>query len=158
MSRPRSISTMASAGRLEEDDVVRALAIPVDLVREPAAAPRGDLHDLAAGGRDLAGGAVDDRLGAVVGDVGSEDEHEFVSAHAPGTLLPMGCAPLTAMPAARSGKETGRESSTEPVGYPLDRTQRAVRCRAAEAACRGASMILLIDADAESAGDHQRAP
>ena len=53
-------------GRLEEDDVVRALAMPVDRVGEPAAAPRGDLHDLAAGRHDLAGRAVDDRLGPVV--------------------------------------------------------------------------------------------
>ena len=52
--------------RLEEEDVVRAFAVAVDLVRQPAAAPRGDLHDLAAGGDDPAGGAVDDRLGLVV--------------------------------------------------------------------------------------------
>ena len=70
--------------RLEQDDVVRAFAVPVDRVGEAAAAPRGDLDDLAAAGRDLAGGAVDDRLGSVVRDVGSQDEHEFVSAHAPG--------------------------------------------------------------------------
>ena len=36
------------AGRLEQDDVVRALAVPVDRVREPTAAPRGDLGDLPA--------------------------------------------------------------------------------------------------------------
>ena len=69
--------------RLEQDDVVRALAVPVDLVGEAAAAPRGDLDDLAAAGDDLAGRAVDDRLGLVVRDVRSEDEHEFVAAHAP---------------------------------------------------------------------------
>ena len=70
--------------RLEEDDVVRALAVAVDLVGQPAAAPRGDLDDLAAVGDDLAGGAVDDRLGLVVRDIGTQDQHEFVSAHAPG--------------------------------------------------------------------------
>ncbi len=82
--RPRSSSASRLGRRLEEDDVVRALAVPVDLVGEPAAAPRGDLHDLPAAGAHLAGGAVDDRLGFVVRDVGSQDEHEFVSAHAPG--------------------------------------------------------------------------
>ena len=66
MSRPRSSSAIASDGRLEQDDVVRALAVAVDRVRQPAAAPRGDLDDLAAGGGDLAGGAVDDRLALVV--------------------------------------------------------------------------------------------
>ena len=35
---------------LEQDDVVRALAMAVDRVGQAAAAPRGDLHDLAAGG------------------------------------------------------------------------------------------------------------
>ena len=80
----RSISAIAVGRRLEEDDVVRALAVPVDLVGQPAAAPRGDLHDLAAVGDDLAGGAVDDRLGLVVRDIGTQDQHEFVSAHAPG--------------------------------------------------------------------------
>ena len=70
--------------RLEEDDVVRALAVPIDLVGEAAAAPRGDLDDLPAPGAQLPGRAVDDRLGFVVSDVRSQDEHEFVSAHAPG--------------------------------------------------------------------------
>src|SRR6185503_15877491 len=70
--------------RLEEDDVVRALAEPVDLVGQSPAAPRSDLHDLAAAGHDPAGGAVDDRLGLVVRDIGTQDQHEFVSAHAPG--------------------------------------------------------------------------
>ena len=76
--------------RLEEDDVVRALAVAIDRVGQAAAAPGRDLDDLAAGGDDLAGGAVDDRLGASSGDVRAEDEHEFVAAHAPALLLPMG--------------------------------------------------------------------
>jgi hypothetical protein len=75
---------------VEEDDVVRTLAVPVDRVREAAAAPRRNLHDLAAQGDDLAGGAVDDRLAPVVRDIGADDEHEFVSAHARRTLLPVG--------------------------------------------------------------------
>ncbi len=53
-------------GRLEEDDVVRAFAVAVDRVGQAAAAPRGDLDDLAAGAGDLAGGPVDDRLDPVV--------------------------------------------------------------------------------------------
>ena len=40
---------------LEQDDVVRALAVAVDRVGQPAAAPRGDLDDLAAGGDDAGG-------------------------------------------------------------------------------------------------------
>ena len=66
------------------DDVIGAFAVAVDRVRQPASAPRGDLHDLAFTRDDLAGGAVDDRLGLVVSDVGSQDEHEFIAAHAPG--------------------------------------------------------------------------
>ena len=64
--------------------MVGALAKGADLVGQSTAAPRGDLDDLAAGCEQLSGGAVDDRLGLVVRDVGSQDEHEFVSAHAPG--------------------------------------------------------------------------
>ena len=79
---------------LEHDDVVLALAVPVDLVREPAAAPGLGLHDLSAVADDRAGGPLEDRLGALVRRVRPEDEHEFVSAHAP--LAPScGVAPLT---------------------------------------------------------------
>src|SRR6266545_7242660 len=70
---------------LEHDDVVRALAITVDLVREPPAAPGCDLDDLAARADDLARRAVDDRLGALIGRIRPEDEHEFVTAHWPRT-------------------------------------------------------------------------
>ena len=95
--------------RLEQDDVVRAFAVPVDRVGQAAAAPRGDLHDLAAGGDDLAGGAVDDRLALVIRHIRAEDEHEFIAAHARGTPS-NGDAPL---PVDRRGAErTGRESST----------------------------------------------
>ena len=66
MSRLCSSSVIDLGGRLEEHDVVRALAVAIDGIGQPAAAPRGDLHDLAAGGDDLAGGAVDDRLALVV--------------------------------------------------------------------------------------------
>src|SRR6476620_733522 len=43
---------------VEEDDVVRALTVTVDRVREPTSAPRGHLEDLPARRRDLAGRAV----------------------------------------------------------------------------------------------------
>ena len=68
---------------VEQDDVVRALAVSIDRIRETASTPGRDLGDLATTGGDLAGGAVDDRLGPVVRDVGTQDQHEFVSAHAP---------------------------------------------------------------------------
>ena len=70
--------------------MVRALAVAVDRVGEAASAPGRDLHDLAARGDDLAGRAVDDRLASVIRDVGADDEHEFVAAHARRTLLPVG--------------------------------------------------------------------
>ena len=60
------------AGRLEQDDVIRALAVAVDRVREPTPAPRGDFGDLPAPRGDLAGGAVDDRLAPVVRDIRAE--------------------------------------------------------------------------------------
>ena len=109
--------------RLEEDDVVRALAVPVDLVRQPAAAPRGDLHDLAAGGDDPARGAVDDRLGLVVRHVGTQDQHEFVSAHAPGHSFQWENVPLTgdgprARPDRRGTERKRCECSTGPSPSP----------------------------------------
>jgi hypothetical protein len=68
-------------GRLEDHDVVRAFSMAVDGIGEPPAAPRGDLHDLAAVGGDLAGGAIDDRPDAVVRRLRTEDQHELVAAH-----------------------------------------------------------------------------
>ena len=105
-----SSSTIAVGGRLEQDDVVRALAVAIDRVGQPAAAPGGDLHDLAAGGDDLAGGPVDEGLALVVRDVRADDEHEFVAAHTRDTPS-NGDAPLTVVP-ARSGKDQSAESST----------------------------------------------
>src|SRR5438445_13167939 len=73
---------------LEQDDVGRAFAVAIDRIGQPASAPWGDFHDLATAGDDLAGGAVDDRLGLVVRDIGTQDQHEFVTAHAPGHSFP----------------------------------------------------------------------
>ena len=69
-------------GGLEQDDLVRALAVPVDRVGQSTATPRGDLHDLATGGHDLAGRAIDDGLAAIVRHVGRDHEHQFITAHA----------------------------------------------------------------------------
>ena len=66
---------------LEHHDVVRAFAVAVDGIREPPAAPRGDLDDLPARGDDVACGAVDDRRGPLIRRIGPEDEHEFIAAH-----------------------------------------------------------------------------
>ena len=66
---------------LEHHDVVRALAVAVDGIREPAAAPGGDLDDLPALGDDVARGAVDDRGGPLIRRIRPEDEHEFIAAH-----------------------------------------------------------------------------
>ena len=107
ISRPCSSSTRASPGRLEQDDVVRALAVAVDRVRQPAAAPRGDLDDLATGRGDLAGRAVDDRLAPIVRDVRTEHEHEFVSAHARSDSFQWGCPVDGGMP-IRHGAERKR--------------------------------------------------
>ena len=75
--------------RLEQDDVVRALTMAIDRVGQTPAPPGGDLDDLAAGGRDAAGGPIDEGLALVVRDVGADDEHEFIAAHTR-VLLPMG--------------------------------------------------------------------
>jgi hypothetical protein len=61
----------------------------IDRIGQAAPAPRGDLHDLAAGRDDAAGGPVDEGLTLVVRDVGADDEHEFVAAQG-AQLLPMG--------------------------------------------------------------------
>ena len=52
--------------RLEQDDLVRALAVAIDRVGQPAAAPGRHLDDLAAGGNDLAGRPVDEGLALVI--------------------------------------------------------------------------------------------
>ena len=61
----------------------------IDRVGQAAAAPRGDLHDLAAGRDDPAGRPVDEGLAFVVRHVRADDEHEFVAAQG-AQLLPMG--------------------------------------------------------------------
>ena len=69
--------------RLEQDDVVRAFTMVVDGIGQSAAAPRGLLDDLAAAGRDGPGGSLERPLDLVVRQIGTQHEHEFVSAHAP---------------------------------------------------------------------------
>jgi hypothetical protein len=66
---------------LEHHDVVRALAVAVDGIRESATAPGRDLDDLPARGDDVARGAVDDRGGLLIRRVRPDDEHEFIAAH-----------------------------------------------------------------------------
>ena len=68
-------------GGLEDHDVVRALAVAIDGIREPPAAPGSDLDDLPALGDDVARGAVDDRGGPLIRRIRPEDEHEFIAAH-----------------------------------------------------------------------------
>ena len=97
-------------GRREQDDVVRALAEPIDRIGEATAAPRGHLDDLPARGRDLAGRAVDDRLAAIVRDVRPDHEHEFVSAHARSNSFQWGC-PVDVGRADRHGAERKRARS-----------------------------------------------
>src|ERR1700675_1782393 len=56
-----------SLGRgLEHDDLVRALTVAIDRVRQPAPAPWRDLHDLATSSDDLGGRSVDEGLTLVV--------------------------------------------------------------------------------------------
>ena len=137
--------------------MVRALAVAVDRIRQPAAAPRGDLDDLAAGGDDLAGGAVDDRLALVVRDVRAEDEHEFVAAHARSHSFQWGC-PVDGT-AGTERKGNGAESSTRPgrsVGaarpmYPLTRPRPIATCRPSRGGSVPASTILLLESDPTAA-------
>ena len=116
-------------------------------IGEAPAAPRGDLDDLTATGGDLAGDAVDDRLALVVRDVGTDHEHEFVSAHARSHSFQWVCpVDVGRADAARSGKETGRSlarpscgleqsptpadvsSAATPRTRPLLRTQPEAPC------------------------------
>ncbi len=69
------------ARRLEDDDEVRALALPGDRIGQPAAAPRAHLDDLAVGLGDAACGAVEDLLDAVIGGIRPQDQHEFIATH-----------------------------------------------------------------------------
>ena len=164
-------------GRLEEDDVVRALAVAVDGIGQPAAAPRGDLDDLAAGGHDLAGRAVDDRLALVVRDIGTEHEHEFVSAHMRSNSFRWG-SPVDGVPArsrkdqdgslARGPGEAVRPpdavarrrpggpaaDTRRPAGplYPLGQPPKTrTRCDRTPGGSVPASSIFLLDADTASA-------
>src|SRR6185436_7669014 len=96
-----------------------ALAVAVDGVREPPAAPRGDLDDLTAIGGDLAGGAIDDRGDAVIRRFRTEDQHELVTAHGEERSFLWVCPGWIN---DRRSRKVKRESSTgtEPTRlYPL---------------------------------------
>ena len=95
--------------------MVRAVAIALDGVRQPSAAPRGHLDDLPTGCDQLAGGAVDDRGGSIVRRVRPEDEHELIAAHGP-CLLPVGNR--SAADGSTRSRKDGRESSTGRSGSP----------------------------------------
>ena len=120
-----------------------------------------DLDDLPAGRDDLAGGAVDDRLGSLVRDVRPEDEHEFIAAHARVTPS-YGIAPLTS--AYRSGAEpkgNGRSLARALAhgGDPLDRPlyPRSTRPQPSPRPTGDpvpASTILLLETDPRRRGDH----
>ena len=118
ISRLRSSSTIESGGASKMDDVVRALAMAIDRVGQPAAPPRGDLHDLAAGRRDLAGDPVDQGLALVVGQVRSEDEHQFVSAHA---RMTPSCGNALAEPALPGRSRKDKDASLAWVSIRLRR-------------------------------------
>src|ERR1035437_445996 len=83
-----------SRGRsLEQDDVVRAFAMMVDRISQSPAAPRGLLDDLTTTTGDRAGSSLERTLDLVVRQIGTQNEHKFVSAHAPRTpshgIVPM---------------------------------------------------------------------
>ena len=88
-------------GGLEQDDVVRALAMAVDGVRQSTAAPWGDLRDGSTGGDDAASRSVDDGLDPVVRRIRTQHEHEFVSAHAPARSFQWDCPAMGSVPARR---------------------------------------------------------
>src|SRR5579862_20552 len=93
---------------LEVDDVVRAFTVAVDRVGQPPAAPRGDLDDLASGGRQLTGDPVDQGLALVVGQVWPEDKHQFVSAHA---RMTPSCGNARAEPAVPGRSRKDKDAS-----------------------------------------------
>src|SRR5664280_720093 len=100
---------------LEMDDVVRALAMTIDRIGQPAAPPRGDLDDLATAGRDLAGDSINQGLALVVGQVRSEDEHQFVSAHA---RMTPSCGNALAEPALPGRSRKDKDASLACVSIP----------------------------------------
>ena len=137
--------------RLEQDDVVRAFAVPVDLVGEAAAAPGATLTiwpppaEICRVVRSMTAWA------RVVRDVGSQDQHEFVSAHAPGLSFQWDVPRLTAMAGAEP-KGTGRSVARAPLRLSSpDRGYLNAHTAAPRGGSLPASTILLIDADAPSA-------
>ena len=118
ISRLRSSSTIDSGGCLEMDDVVRALAVAVDRVGQPPAAPGRDLDDLAAGRGQLAGDPVDQGLALIVGQVRTEDEHQFVSAHA---RMTPSCGDARAEPAVPGRSRKDKDAS---LAWALSVTRR----------------------------------
>src|SRR5688572_29446420 len=79
--------------RVEQQDVVRALAVLADWIGQPAPAPRAALDDLAAGCGHGAGGPVDDRVDLLVRRIRAHDEHELITSHVSRYLLPLGNRP-----------------------------------------------------------------
>src|SRR5674536_57124 len=63
--RPLQVNDRVGRG-IEVDDVIRGLAVPVDLVRQAPTAPRGCLDDLAAGAGNLPADLLQERLDAVI--------------------------------------------------------------------------------------------
>ena len=76
--------------RIEDHDVVRALVVGADRIGQAPAAPGAHLDELAARAGDGPGGAIEDRLAPVVGQIRAQDEHEFVTAHGPWASFPWG--------------------------------------------------------------------
>ena len=68
--------------------MVRALALVVDLVLEPAPAPRLVAVEAAAVALDRLARAGDDLVLPLLGQLGIEHEQDFIVGHAPETSLP----------------------------------------------------------------------
>ena len=116
ISRVCSSSAIAFGRRLEQDDLVRALTVAIDGVRQSAATPGRDLHDLPAGGHDLAGGPVDEGLALVIRHVRADHEHEFIAAHTRRCSFQWVCPVDGRAGTERKGR--GAKSSTRSAGGP----------------------------------------
>ena len=133
---------LAHLGRLdvEVNEEVARLAVPADVVRQAALAPRRDLAEAATAVDDGAGDLLDRRLELVVLQVRPEQEHEFVTTHQVSSTPLYGFATLGAGALERGRK--GFCCEHEPRLRDWEARTKYSRSQAAPATQAGAARIL----------------
>src|SRR5450756_2505407 len=117
--RPLQVNDRVGRG-IEVDDVIRGLAVPVDLVRQAPTAPRGRLDDLAAGAGNLPADLLQERLDAVIRRIRPDHEHEFVAAHGRSTPSCGVCPARGPRNPGRQAEQKGLAESTTCLLYTSD--------------------------------------